>query len=77
MASAAAQKFLHNDEPAFPRSDLDICLRPAAARFVMEVRPGQTPMVEKGKPLSAQDVRDRRVSSTRPPAFEPGDHIFS
>ena len=47
VASAAAQKFLRDDEPAFPRSDLDICLRPAAARFVMEVRSGGTPMVEK------------------------------
>lgn len=47
VASAAAQKFLRNDEPAFPRSDFDICLRPAAERFVMEVRPGETPMVEK------------------------------
>ena len=47
VASDSAKKFLRNEEPAFPRSDLDICLRPAAARFVMEVRPGETPMVEK------------------------------
>jgi 2-phosphosulfolactate phosphatase len=47
VASDAAQKFLRNEESAFPRSDLDICLRQATERFVMEVRLSQTPIVEK------------------------------
>ena len=47
VASDTAQKLLRNEESAFPRSDLGTCLRQAAERFVMEVRPGETPIVEK------------------------------
>ncbi len=47
VASDAAQKFVRNEVPAFPRSDLDICLREATERFVMEVRIGETPIVQK------------------------------
>lgn len=47
VASGAAQKFLRDEVPAFPRSDLEICLREAATRFAMEVRVGDSPIVEK------------------------------
>lgn len=46
FASRAAQKFLR-EEPAFPRSDLEMCVRPTSERFVMEVRPSGTPIVNK------------------------------
>ena len=47
LASAAAQKFLTGDEAAFPRSDLDMCLRETDTGFVMEVRSGEAPIVER------------------------------
>ena len=46
-ASNAAEKFLRDEEPVFPRSDLEMCIRHTTARFVMEVRLRGTPTVEK------------------------------
>ena len=47
VASYAAQKFVHDNHSDFPRSDLDMCLRERDNGFVMEVRRGEAPMVER------------------------------
>jgi 2-phosphosulfolactate phosphatase len=47
VASRAAHKFLDDEMTDFPRTDLDMCLQEKDTGFVMEVRSGEAPIVER------------------------------